>query len=202
MAYTPIPDYVTNQQITAAHGNTYWKNNFAALFPYAAIGDIAYASAVDTLARLGLGTAGQVLKVNSGATAPEWGDGKGLLCYGYLSGSIGSANQTSYTDITNATVDLIVPDTAVLFAVAACTVSMNGYTGTTYLRWVLDGTNQTDISVGFSSTSGGQLFGSNVLLGLKSSVPAGTRTCKLQYYVTSGDVAAIGVYGFILGFAE
>ena len=35
-------------------------------------GDILYATAADTLTRLGIGTAGQVLKVNSGATAPEW----------------------------------------------------------------------------------------------------------------------------------
>jgi len=38
-----------------------------------AAGDIIYATADNTVARLGIGTAGQVLKVNSGATAPEWG---------------------------------------------------------------------------------------------------------------------------------
>jgi len=38
-----------------------------------AAGDLIYATANDTVARLGIGTAGQVLKVNSGATAPEWG---------------------------------------------------------------------------------------------------------------------------------
>lgn len=37
-------------------------------------GDIIYATASRTLARLAIGTAGQALKVNSGATAPEWGD--------------------------------------------------------------------------------------------------------------------------------
>jgi hypothetical protein len=35
-------------------------------------GDIAYASVNNTPARLALGTANQVLQVNSGATAPEW----------------------------------------------------------------------------------------------------------------------------------
>lgn len=35
-------------------------------------GDTYYASAAATPARLGIGTAGQVLAVNSGATAPEW----------------------------------------------------------------------------------------------------------------------------------
>jgi len=38
-----------------------------------AAGDIIYATADNTVARLGIGTAGQILKVNSGATAPEWG---------------------------------------------------------------------------------------------------------------------------------
>ena len=41
-------------------------------------GDTMYASATDTLAKLTKGTAGQVLKMNSGATAPEWGADEGL----------------------------------------------------------------------------------------------------------------------------
>lgn len=40
-------------------------------------GDLIYGTAADTVARLGIGTAGQVLKVNSGATAPEWGTAAG-----------------------------------------------------------------------------------------------------------------------------
>ena len=38
-------------------------------------GDIIYATAADTLARLPKGTAGQQLVMNAGATAPEWGAG-------------------------------------------------------------------------------------------------------------------------------
>lgn len=38
-----------------------------------AAGDLIYGTGSDTFAKLALGTAGQVLKVNSGATAPEWG---------------------------------------------------------------------------------------------------------------------------------
>ena len=40
-------------------------------------GDIIYASSASNPARLGIGTAGQVLKVNSGASAPEWGSASG-----------------------------------------------------------------------------------------------------------------------------
>jgi hypothetical protein len=35
-------------------------------------GDIMYASSASNPARLGIGTASQILAVNSGATAPEW----------------------------------------------------------------------------------------------------------------------------------
>ena len=37
-----------------------------------ATGDVLYASAANTPARLALGSAGQILVVNAGATAPEW----------------------------------------------------------------------------------------------------------------------------------
>lgn len=40
-------------------------------------GDIMYASSANTPARLGKGTAGQVLTMNAGATAPEWADAAG-----------------------------------------------------------------------------------------------------------------------------
>ena len=39
----------------------------------AAAGDLIYGTANDAYSALSLGTAGQLLKVNSGATAPEWG---------------------------------------------------------------------------------------------------------------------------------
>jgi hypothetical protein len=35
-------------------------------------GDLIYGTAADTVTRLGIGTAGQFLAVNSGTTAPEW----------------------------------------------------------------------------------------------------------------------------------
>jgi hypothetical protein len=59
-----------------------------------AAGDLIYGSAADTAARLAIGTAGQVLKVNSGATAPEWGTAGGL---GYVQLATGSLTGTSVT---------------------------------------------------------------------------------------------------------
>ena len=63
-------------------------------------GDTLYATAADTLVRLGIGTAGQVLTVNSGATAPEWaaaggGGGGGLTLLDTL--TLSGASTTSAT---------------------------------------------------------------------------------------------------------
>ena len=44
-----------------------------------AAGDLLVGTAADTVARLPLGSAGQVLRVNSGATAPEWAAQSGLV---------------------------------------------------------------------------------------------------------------------------
>jgi hypothetical protein len=67
-------------------------------------GDILYGTAADTMARLGIGTAGQVLKVNSGATAPEWGAASGgasfVGCAVYKgSGTAQTINNTTTTII-------------------------------------------------------------------------------------------------------
>jgi hypothetical protein len=69
-------------------------------------GDLLYGTAADTVARLGIGTAGQVLQVNSGATAPEWaapaaGGGFTSLASGSLSGSAVTISSISsaYTDL-------------------------------------------------------------------------------------------------------
>ncbi len=58
-------------------------------------GDLIYGTAADTVARLGIGTAGQVLKVNSGATAPEWGAAGGAGFVGAMAyKTFGSGTQT------------------------------------------------------------------------------------------------------------
>lgn len=47
-------------------------------FPASVVtGDLFYATSAKVLARLAKGTAGQVLRMNTGATAPEWGGGNG-----------------------------------------------------------------------------------------------------------------------------
>lgn len=87
MARNAIPLYVTNQLVTAAHSNTYWKNNEAAAWPFTAAGDKAYATAADLLTRQAIGTAGQIQRVNAAINAPMWG--------GIIYGSIYAAVDTT-----------------------------------------------------------------------------------------------------------
>lgn len=54
----------TTQTVKSVAAATYEKVDAA--------GDLLYGSAADTLARMAIGTAGKYLRVNSGATAPEW----------------------------------------------------------------------------------------------------------------------------------
>ena len=69
-----------------------------------AAGDLIYGPGADTFARLGIGTAGQVLKVNSGATAPEWAapaaGGKVLQVVQASTTTSTTVASTSYTDTT------------------------------------------------------------------------------------------------------
>jgi len=76
-----------------------------ALNPETTAGDIAYrASTANAKTRLGIGTAGQVLTVNSGATAPEWATpssgGMTPIATGTLSGaSVTVSSLSTYDDL-------------------------------------------------------------------------------------------------------
>ena len=66
-------------------------------------GDVIYATGSSTVSRLGLGTAGQVLTVNTGATAPEWktpsGGSSGPTFKAYRATSGQSFTQNTVTKI-------------------------------------------------------------------------------------------------------
>jgi len=77
MAWTGGADKTTGTLITSAIWNNYLgvSGSIAETAPakVTTAGDLVYATGANALARLGIGTAGQALKTNSGATAPEWG---------------------------------------------------------------------------------------------------------------------------------
>lgn len=103
-------------------------------------GDILYGTASATAARLGIGTAGQVLKVNSGANAPEWASAQDAKAWVNFNGTgtvaiRASYNVTSITDngVGDYTVNLTNEMVDVNYAVIATSssetnTSLNGIT--------------------------------------------------------------------------
>jgi hypothetical protein len=64
---------VTNGNGVAGNPTVAAAGNLASLAGVSLVaGDVLYATGANTLVRLGIGTAGQVLQVNGGATAPQW----------------------------------------------------------------------------------------------------------------------------------
>lgn len=95
-----------------------------------------YYRASNKLARLAKGTAGQVLKMNTGATAPEWG-GVGRAFTWYLDGTSITANEVG--------AKYIVPQNMTVTKIMHKTVS-----GTATIRVQKD---TTDVDAGISVTS-------------------------------------------------
>ena len=66
--------YLKDTNVTTYYTGSAWANldTTGMTNPMTTTGDTIYSSSGSTPARLGIGTAGQVLTVNSGATAPVW----------------------------------------------------------------------------------------------------------------------------------
>jgi len=153
----------------------------SAAFPTTTAGDMLYASAAAVLSRLPKGTAKQVLMMNAGATAPEWGTPIVLGFVHRTGEQTLTGGSGTWVDITSFTVNISMPVAGTILAFASGTFRAGKvYTGAA-IRIVIDGTNSemkaekscnsdsTDISwVPFSVVS------------RKAGVAAGTRTIKVQ----------------------
>lgn len=86
--------------------------------PMTAAGDLIVGGSYGVPARLGKGTAGQVLKMNSGATAPEWGTDAGAA------GDAFAAAMTNSTAVINAAVSKVanIDSTAAMIDAAASAI--------------------------------------------------------------------------------
>ncbi len=149
------------------------------LNPETSLGDISYrSSTANTNTRLALGTAGQVLSVNSGATAPEW---KTLATWS-PNLTLLNAGGTAMTGATTITVNITAYD---------------------YLHIYMDGASSANasfnLSVQFNSDSGTN-YRQNELIAGNNSDPAvltrglQTAATSLSTIVRSGNSAADVVY--------
>ena len=219
MGFNSVPLLATGDWIDAAWGNTYWRDNLAALYPYTTAGDLAYGvSAGGALARLGL-TVGGVMY--GGALAPAWlakpsvdsllkNTSAGVpswLAMTAIPGMLHAKNtvnfspggQTfsgSWADITSATLTLTLTVTCTVIVTAA----VRGYNGTSgrmfYIRSMVDGV--ADGSPTVMANSYDVRNEALPYLYYATGVTAGSRIVKLQCqadtdpnYVESGRLMAL-----------
>ena len=166
-------------------------------------GDIIYRNATVPV-RLGIGTANQVLRVNSGATAPEWATvasgGMTVLASGSLSGAsvVLSSISSSYYNL-----QLVVRNFTPSTTQNNLTIRVNGVSTTSYRR--VTGTseanttfNETQVDVGESGQKGS---GSDALHIINFYDYANSTTRKLWNWIsvqnpaTSANINASAQYG-------
>jgi hypothetical protein len=96
--------FLKDTNVTTYYTGSAWANvdTTGMTNPMTTTGDVIYSSSGSTPARLWLGTAGQVLRVNSGATAPEWatpaGGGKVLQVLQTTLTTQAASSSTTYAD--------------------------------------------------------------------------------------------------------
>lgn len=86
MSWTSPRSWIYGELVTVSMMNQQIRDNGNAIWVGTTAGDMDYYTGATGKARLGIGTAGQILKVNAGATAPEWGAGLGACCIAKNSG--------------------------------------------------------------------------------------------------------------------
>jgi len=100
--------FLKDTNTTTYYTGSAWTNldTTGMVNPMTTTGDTIYSSSGSTPARLGIGTAGQVLQVNSGATAPEWATPAGgagnlvEIATGSLSGaSVTISSLSTYSEL-------------------------------------------------------------------------------------------------------
>jgi hypothetical protein len=159
-----------------------------------AAGDLIYGTGSDAFTRLGLGTAGQLLKVNSGATAPEWG----------AAPESGGMTLISTTTLTGATTTLSsIPQTynsLMLVGFGVTNATADGHTR-------IAPNNDIAISTGtYLSAGTGQNRANTYILALGDPSNAYTRTlstnafsCRIDNYTSTTNYKPFSMYSSAKG---
>lgn len=93
MTYATVPTVANGDSWSAAQHNTYLRDNLAAVWPYTTAGDLAYASAANQLARLGIGTSYKFLQSIGGV--PVWGGLQFCSVYHSTTQDVGTGSATA-----------------------------------------------------------------------------------------------------------
>lgn len=195
---------VTGATYQAADYNTYVKSNLNALWVGSAAGDMDYYSSATAKTRLPKGTALQVLRMNSGATAPEWAtiSTAGVLhTSGIVTMTAGASTaSTSLVDVTGMSLTLTLTKTCSVFAFAFGQSRTDD--GVYYPTFALSINGTVDSSgLGSHRSSEWESPWQFVSMYKLDSVAAGSCVVKLQYKISNATDAAYVKNGRILAVA-
>lgn len=203
MPFTPLPTVAPGDSWSASQHNTYLRDNLAALWPYLATGDITYLQSPGNLARLAIGSAGQVLTVSPNLPAlPVWANIPSPLHARGVVSTVGiqqSTTSTAPVDITGAVINLSLtkPCTIVVIGNAVGFAGSGGGSYNVRFDLLIDGT-----AVG-AFDSYNPYPGSVCLVAYKAGVLSGTRTIKARFLSPfSISVHTYGVYLNAFAIAE
>jgi hypothetical protein len=153
-------------------------------------GDVIYATGSAAVTRLGIGTAGQVLAVNSGATAPEWKTpatgGKVLQVVAATHSTLAFTSSTSYSDTgLTATITPTLASSKIAVFInlgSLAKESSGGNTGGAVQTKAFRGATEIGfIESGFTGDTSRQDFGSISYAILDTPATTSATTYKAQY---------------------
>ena len=193
--------YLKDTDVTTYYTSSAWANldTTGMTNPMTTTADIIYSSSGSTPARLGIGTAGQVLQVNSGATAPEWAaaaaGGKVLQVVNATYSTVTNSSSSTFADTgLTATITPTLATSEVLVFVnhTGC-----GKTGSSELGLkLLRGASVIltfEVAAGYTGASGANHFGSVSTSYLDS--PATTSATTYKTTLNSGTNTAAAFIG-------
>lgn len=180
---------VTGAVFSAAQWNTSGRDNIAALWVGTTAGDMEYYVSSIAKSRLAKGTASQVLRMNSGATAPEWSSiltgavhTKGTA----FTNTITNTTSTSYTTIGAGAlrVDLVLTATCTIYAFAFGTAyTNNGLQDGFFIFQINSVTDANGDNVRVKHNANTPFSAMSRATG----ITAGTRRVELLWKIAAGD---------------
>jgi hypothetical protein len=176
-----------------------------ALNPETTLGDLAYlSSTANVKTRLGLGTAGQVLQVNSGANAPEWATFSANSMTSLASGNLGSTSVTLSSISQSYNTLILEIRNMYLDTETALRLRLNADTGANYQRTAVISSSATNSNAtgltGFTTPGGIPNATPGMNFSMKIDLYTNTTTPKLITYqatdVNNGpsNLMAVGRY--------
>jgi hypothetical protein len=202
--------YLKDTNVTTYYTGSAWANldTTGMTNPMTTTADMIYSSSGSTPARLGIGTAGQVLTVNSGATAPEWAaPAAGGLTLLSTTSLTSTSTEISISASSYINLRIIVRDIYMSGANESVWVRLNADTASNYsyaATELIGSTNSAASSIGDTKLRFSPNNTSNNTLNQKTQaeifIPRCNDTDLVQFYASvSGYTGASANGGFIAG---